>query len=78
MPKFKIDGEEYNSDDLSADDMNHFLAFQFVDNEIRSLRMKIAAMETAKIGYAKELKSRLNGIDETQGEIELPDTLNFE
>lgn len=78
MPKFIIDEVEYDTESLSQDDMNHFIAFQFTENEIKALQMRLAAMRTAKIGYAKELKARLEKNENNEGEVELPENLSFD
>ena len=60
MNKLTIDGVEYDMDTLSEEAKAQIVSIQFVDAELARLNAQAAAYQTARIGYANELKKQLN------------------
>ena len=59
MAKFSIDGQEYESDDLSDSAKNQLNSLQFVQREINRLEAQIAVFRTASSAYTQALKDEL-------------------
>ena len=59
MANIKIDGKDYDFDKLSDDTKSQLAALQFVDAELTRLSSQNAAMQTARLAYAKALKDGL-------------------
>ena len=57
--KIKIDGTEYNLDDLSETAKAKVLNIQFVDAQLQQLNNEWAVSDTARIGYTNALKAEL-------------------
>ena len=60
MPKFSIDGVEYNSEDLSSEGQAKLASLQFLELQMRKLQDEIAVYNTAKASYITGLKSELS------------------
>ena len=63
MTTITIDEKEYETDDMSEDAQAQLVSLQFVTGEITRLQTKLAAMQTASIGYGAALKEVLKGED---------------
>ena len=63
MTTITIDEKEYETDDMSEDAQAQLVSLQFVNGEIPRLQAKLAAMQTARIGYGAALKEALKGED---------------
>ena len=59
MPKFTIDGVDYNTEDLSAEGNAQLASLHFLDLQMRKINDEIAIYNTAKAGYIAGLKSEL-------------------
>ena len=59
MAAITIDGNEYDTDNLSTEAKNQLASLQFVRNELTKLSAQIAVYKTAEAGYAKALKEEL-------------------
>ena len=59
MTTITIDNVAYDLDTLSADAKAQLLSIQFVDQELARLQAKAAALQTARIAYAKALGEAL-------------------
>ena len=59
MTTITIDDIAYDLDTLSADAKAQLLSIQFVDQELARLQAKAAALQTARIAYAKALGEAL-------------------
>ena len=59
MPKFKIDGIDYNSEDLSENGKAQLASLQFLDMQIRKIKDEIAIYNTARKTYIAGLKDQL-------------------
>lgn len=59
MANIKIDDKDYDFDTLSADAKSQLAALQFVDAELTRLSNQAAALQTARLAYAKALKDGL-------------------
>jgi hypothetical protein len=70
MPTINIDGKEFELDQLSTDARAQLQSMQFVDAELARLQAQVAAMQTARMAYAKALQAALPA--ETVG-----DTIKF-
>ena len=74
MTQITIDNNSYDLDSLSNDAKAQLGSLRFVDSEIARLQAQLAAMQTARIGYANALKAELakpGGLDSSG------DTLQF-
>lgn len=59
MTTITIDDIAYDLDTLSADAKAQLLSIQFVDQELARLQAQAAALQTARIAYAKALSEAL-------------------
>jgi hypothetical protein len=59
MPAINIDNKPYDLDQLSTEAKAQLQSLQFVDAELARLQAKTAAMQTARIAYAKALQAAL-------------------
>ena len=59
MPTINIDGKDYELDQLSTDARAQLQSMQFVDAELARLQAQVAAMQTARMAYAKALQAAL-------------------
>ena len=64
MPLVKIDGIEYNSEDLSDDGKAQLQSIQFLDNQLIVLQNEISVFKTARTSYAAALKATLKSTPE--------------
>ena len=59
MPIIKIDNIDYDTDTLSDDAKSQLVSMQFCDQELARLQAQTAAMQTARMAYAKALQAAL-------------------
>ena len=59
MTTIKIDGKDYEVESLSDEAKSQLGSIQFVDSELARLQAKAAALQTARIAYAKALQAAL-------------------
>lgn len=59
MPTIKIDNVDYDSDKLSDDAKAQLVSLQFCDQELARLQAQAAAIQTARMAYAKALQAAL-------------------
>jgi hypothetical protein len=59
MPLIKIDGQDYDYDQLSEAAKKQLQSVQFVDTELVRLDNQTAVFKTARIGYINALKQAL-------------------
>jgi hypothetical protein len=59
MPTINIDGKDYELDQLSTDARAQLQSMQFVDAELARLQAQTAALQTARMAYAKALQAAL-------------------
>ena len=59
MTIITIDNKEFEFESLSEDAKAQLISMQFVDQEIAQLQARLAAMQTARIGYANALNEAL-------------------
>ena len=59
MQKIIIDNKDYDLDTFSDEAKAQLISFKFVENEIGRLQAQLAAMQTARIAYAKALSTAL-------------------
>ena len=59
MPTIKIDNIDYDTDTLSDDAKAQLISMQFCDQELQRLQAQAAAIQTARIAYAKALQAAL-------------------
>ena len=62
MAKITIDGKDYDTDTLSDEVKGNLSAMQFTDVEIQRLQAKLAAMQTARMAYARAVQEGLNNV----------------
>lgn len=60
MPSIKIDGKEYEYENLSDKAKAQLTSLQFVDNELARLQAQASVLQTARMAYSKELNAELN------------------
>ena len=63
MTQITIDNKPYDLDSFSNEAKAQLGSLQFVDSEIARLQAQLAAMQTARIGYANALKAELAKTD---------------
>ena len=82
MPKITLDGKEFDTESMSEKALAQVASLQYVDNQLRELQMRAAAYQTARNGYAKELKNLLEegdkSDDDDDANINIPDNLEFD
>ena len=59
MPKFTVDGIEYNSEDLTDNGKAQLASLQFLETQMNKLKNEIAVFQTAKQAYIVGLKVEL-------------------
>jgi hypothetical protein len=59
MPTITIDNREYETDTLSDEAKAQLLSLQFCDQELARLQAQAAAIQTARMAYAKALQAAL-------------------
>ena len=59
MPTINIDNIEYDTDKLSDEAKAQLVSLQFCDQELQRLQAQAAAIQTARMAYAKALQSAL-------------------
>ena len=59
MPTINIDNVEYDTDKLSDEAKAQLVSLQFCDQELVRLQAQSAAIQTARIAYAKALQAAL-------------------
>ena len=59
MPEITIDGNKYNSDDLSENGKANLISLQFTQSEVKRLQALLAIAKTAELAYATNLKKEL-------------------
>ena len=59
MTTINIDNVEYDTDKFSDDAKAQLVSLQFCDQELQRLQAQAAAMQTARMAYAKALQSAL-------------------
>ena len=69
MTKITIDEKDYDVDDLSDDAKAQVMSLNFVDAELNQLRLKVAAMQTARNAYASALNSLLGEDEDSEVEM---------
>ena len=74
MPTIKIDNVDYDTDTLSNEAKGQLISMQFCDQELQRLQAQAAAIQTARIAYAKALQAALPiPLEQAQ----MSDTLQF-
>jgi hypothetical protein len=61
MAKITIDGKDYDTDALSDEVKGNLAAMQFCDAELQRLQATAAALQTARMAYARGVSEGLNG-----------------
>jgi hypothetical protein len=59
MPTITIDNVNYDTDTLSDEAKAQLVSLQFCDQELARLQAQAAAIQTARMAYAKALQSAL-------------------
>ncbi len=59
MPIIKIDNIDYDTANLSDEAKAQLVSFQFCDQELVRLQAQAAAIQTARMAYAKALQAAL-------------------
>lgn len=59
MTTLNIDGKNYELDSLSNEAKAQLASIQFVDSELARLQAQAAALQTARMAYAKALQEAL-------------------
>ena len=59
MPIIKIDNIDYDTNTLSNEAKGQLISMQFCDQELQRLQLQTAAIQTARMAYAKALQAAL-------------------
>ena len=59
MPSIKIDNIDYDTEKFSDEAKAQLVSLQFCDQELQRLQAQAAAIQTARMAYAKALQSAL-------------------
>jgi len=59
MPKFTVDGIDYNTEDLSDNGKAQLASLQFLEFQMRKIKDEITVYNTAKVSYIAGLKAEL-------------------
>jgi len=59
MPTIKIDNIDYDTEKLSDEAKAQLISLQFCDQELQRLQAQAAAIQTARMAYAKALQAAL-------------------
>jgi len=59
MTQIKINGKDYDIDNLSENAKKQIVSLQFVQNEINRLNAQLAAYKTAEIAYSKAVEESI-------------------
>ena len=59
MPSIKIDNIDYDTEKFSDEAKAQLVSLQFCDQELQRLQALAAAIQTARMAYAKALQSAL-------------------
>jgi hypothetical protein len=59
MPTINIDNVDYDTDKLSDEAKAQLVSMQFCDQELARLQAQAAAIQTARMAYAKALQAAL-------------------
>ena len=62
MTTIKIDNIEYDTDKLSDEAKAQLISLQFCDQELQRLQAQAAAIQTARMAYAKALNDALSAM----------------
>jgi hypothetical protein len=65
MPAIKIDNQDYELDQLSAEAKAQLGAIQFCDQELARMQTHAAALQTARNAYLQALKASLPHLGDT-------------
>ena len=63
MPKFTVDGLEYNSEDLSENGKAQLASLQFLEVQMKKIESELAVYKTARATYLLSLKQELETAD---------------
>ena len=59
MPKIKVDGVDYNTEDLTDNGKAQLASLQFLEVQMRKLKNEISVYQTARNSYVSALKAEL-------------------
>jgi hypothetical protein len=65
MPTINIDNVEYDTDKLSDEAKAQLVSLQFCDQELARLQAQTAALQTARMAYAKALQAALPALPQS-------------
>lgn len=65
MTTITIDNKSYDLDSLSTEAKAQLASLQFVDAELARLQAQAAALQTARMAYAKALQAALPALPES-------------
>jgi len=60
MAKITINGQEYDSENLSDEAKSHVANLNFVQQELQRLKAQMAVLQTAQSAYSSALKNALD------------------
>jgi len=67
MPKIKIDGIEFHSEDLSDAGRANLSGLQLVKSQMQKIIQEIAVYQMAKTGFTEQLKAELQATGKRVG-----------
>lgn len=68
MPRIKVDGVEYNTEDLTDNGKAQLASLQFLEVQMNKLKNEISVFETAKSAYLLALKNELEKTSEPENQ----------
>jgi uncharacterized protein involved in exopolysaccharide biosynthesis len=74
MPRFNIDGVDYQVESLSQNGQAQLRSLQFVEAQLQQLRNEVAVYETAQAAYVAALKAEIARAGGAAGQGGRPDT----
>ena len=69
MPKIKIDGIEFHSEDLSDAGRAKLSGLQLVKSQMQKINQEIAVYQMAKTGFTEQLKAELQATGKLVGAV---------
>lgn len=78
MPIITIDGKEYDTDNLSDEVKGNLMSMQFCEAELQRLQAMAAAIQTARMAYARAVNEGLKNSTVTAPVADISgDTIQF-
>jgi len=77
MPTISIDGKDYDLDELTENVKANITSLKFIESEINRIKLKEAAMLTARNAYALAIKEGITE-DDSQEQADASGSIQFD